>query len=63
MPKNHIRDPAWSYCEPCPGKDGYVSCTLCKKQVALGPNQNEVVLCFVQGFLEDQLWLIVVSGA
>ena len=40
MPKNHIKDPAWSSCGPCPEKDGYVSCTLCKGQVSLGPNQK-----------------------
>ena len=38
MPRHHNRDHAWSYCEPCPSKDGYVSCTLCKGQVSLGPN-------------------------
>ena len=25
----------FGYCEPCTGKDGYVSCTLCKGQVSL----------------------------
>ena len=40
MPKNHTKDPAWSYCEPCTGRDGYVSCNLCKGQVSLGPNQK-----------------------
>ena len=40
MPKHQSKDPAWSYCEPCKARDGYVSCTLCKGQVSLGPNEK-----------------------
>ena len=40
MPKNQTKDPAWGYCEPLPTRDGYVTCTLCKGHVSLGPNQK-----------------------
>ena len=47
MPKYHTKDPVWNYCEPCPGKDGYVSCNLCKGGHFGGRHEAYFLPCFL----------------
>ena len=47
----------FGYCEPCTGKDGYVSCTLCKGQVSL-----KLLIAFYAGKLNSSVKTLVLKS-